>query len=55
MFLMSHHCEQKLHILSDKDLQTATQKTEIQTQIETGFAFFTDPKITAIVLWEFNC
>ena len=24
-----------------------------QTQIETGFTFFTDPKITAIVLWEF--
>ena len=50
---MSHHTEQELYILSDNDLQTAKQKS-FRLKLKLVFAFFTDPRITAIVLWEFS-
>ena len=49
---MSHHSEQKLHILSDNNLQTGTNK-KIRLKLKLVSHFLVDPKITTIVLWEF--
>ena len=44
MFQMSHHSEQKLHILSDNDLQTVTQE-RVKLKLKLVSHFLQTPRL----------